>query len=207
MAYSLADLTTRTRDALNEATAAFYSDAQIQRWLGDAAAEISGITRSFEAVATITLATGDQTYSVPSNAIDVKHLTYQATGQSLVKITPSMAGKIIAESTSALPPYWYEFAGTIYVDPFPTSAANNLVINVFYTKTTQDVTELPWSCQLACVYYACAMGKLKDKAPGEAAMFWSMFINATGFRRTDIFARDPMTRAELTFSDEAVTGG
>ena len=37
---SIADIRTRVRDALNESTAAFYTDAMLDRWINDAQRDI-----------------------------------------------------------------------------------------------------------------------------------------------------------------------
>ena len=74
MPYSLADLRTRTRDILNESAEAFFTDAQLDRLLGDAAWDISGVTHCVEALGTITLSNGDNDYAIASDAVVVLHV-------------------------------------------------------------------------------------------------------------------------------------
>lgn len=206
MPYTLADLRTRVRDILNESTAAFFSDAEIDRWLGDAAWDISSTTRCVEGTETRALAVGVRNYALATDAIEAAHVQDATTGIGLVKITPSMAGHVSSETDGDTPQRWYEYARQVWIDPRPNAGAAVKNITIFYPRITQDVTLLPEYCQLAAVYYVVAMGKLKDKLPQEAAVFTSFYLNAIGFRRTDVFQRDAHTRQDMVMADEVSSG-
>ena len=207
MPYTLAELRTRTREILNEATAAFFTDAEIDRWLGDAAWDISGVMRCVEALGTITLSNGDNDYAIAADAIVVLHVQDQATGVGLRKVTPSMAGHTSSETTGETGLGWYEFARTLYIEPIPDATAQGKQVEYFYARITQDVMVLPEYCQLLAVWYAASMGKAKDRLYHEAAVFQSLYVNGLAFRRADVFAREPHTRQDLEMADEAVSGG
>ena len=207
MPYIIADLRTRTRDMLNEATPAFFADAEIDRWLGDAAWDISGITHCVEALGTITLSDGDNDYTIATDAIVVLHVQDQATGVGLRKITPTMAGHTSSSTSGDTGLGWYEFASTLYIEPVPNATAHGKQIEYFYARVTQNVTVLPEYCQLLAVWYAVSMGKAKDRLYQEAAFFNSLYVNGLAFRRQDVFAREPHTRQDLDMADEVVSGG
>lgn len=207
MPYTLADLRTRTRDILNESAEAFFLDAQIDRWLGDAAWDMSGVTHCVEGLGTVTLVNGDNDYAIASDAIVVLHVQDQATGVGLRKMTPSMAGHTSSETSGETGLGWYEFARTLYIEPVPNATAQGKQIEYFYARITQDVTVLPEYCQLLAVHYAVSMGKAKDRLYQEAAFFNSLYVNGLVFRRQDVFAREPHTRQDLEMADEVVSGG
>ena len=206
MPYTLADLRTRTRDILNESTAAFFTDAELDRLLSDAALDISGITHCVEALGTITLSNGDNDYAIASDAIVVLHVQDQATGVGLRKVTPSMAGHSSSATSGDTGLGWYEFARTLYIEPIPDATAQGKQVEYFYARITQDVTVLPEYCQLLAVWYAVSMGKMKDRLYQEAAFFNSLYVNGLAFRRADTYAREPHTRQDLEMADEVTSG-
>ena len=207
MPYTLAALRTRTRDLLNESTAGFFTDAEIDRWLGDAAWDISGVTGCVEAVDSFALADGDDDYAVPADAIAILHVQDRMSGRGLAKITPSMAAQHSSEVAGDEPLRWYEFGRMLYIEPVPNVTAAGKNLRRFYSRITQDVTLLPEHCQLLAVYYSVAMAKLKDRLPQEAAVYASLYVNGAAFRRNDVYARDPQTYAEMMLMDEVAPSG
>jgi len=206
MPYALADLRLRTRDILNESTASFFTDAEIDRWLGDAAWDISGVTHCVEALGTVTLNNGDNDYAIASDAIVVLHVQDQTTGVGLRKMTPSRAGHDSSATSGDTGLGWYEFARTLYIEPLPDATAHGKQMEYFYARITQDVTVLPEYCQLLAVWFAVAMGKMKDRLYQEAAVFQGLYLNGVAFRRQDVFAREPHTREDLEMADEVARG-
>jgi hypothetical protein len=112
------DLEARVRTYLNEVTASFYTQAEIWRWLSIAAKDIAQkslcVRRVLDAV-TVT-----STRNVATNCYKVLHVEYVPTSGReimLVKIDPLRVGNYPLNGTA--PQYWYEFGGSIGIDPVP----------------------------------------------------------------------------------------
>ena len=206
MPYSLADLRTRTRDLLNEDTAAFFTDAQLDRFLADAALDISGVVRCVEDSTLIELALNDIDYALPTDCIEVVHVQDAATGRGLPKITATMGGHSSSDTEGDTALRYFVWERTLFVEPSPNAAAVGKTLRVFYFRETTDVTLLPQYAQHLAVSYACTLAKLQDKLPGEAAVFWSMYTNGVAFRRTDTYEHTPHALDELMMAEEAVSG-
>lgn len=118
-----ADLEARVRTYLNEATADFYTQAEIWRWLSltvkDIAQKTLCIRRILDAV------TVNATRNVATNAYKVLHVEYiPSSGREriLTKIDPLRVGHYPTNGTA--PQYWYEFGANIGIDPVPDGAYN-----------------------------------------------------------------------------------
>jgi hypothetical protein len=114
------DLEARVRTYLNEATADFYTSAEIYRWLSVAAKDIAQkslcVRRILDAV------TASSTRNVATNCYKVLHVEYvPASGRArmLTKIDPLRVGHYPVNGTT--PQYWYEFGSNIGIEPVPDS--------------------------------------------------------------------------------------
>ena len=63
---TLANIRTEVRALLNEATASFWSDAQIDEWLAQASLDTSVKTHCVETTGTVTLVQGTVEYALPT---------------------------------------------------------------------------------------------------------------------------------------------
>lgn len=206
MPYTLAELRTRTRDVLNETTAAFWTDLEIDRFLNDAAADISGIVKCVEATTTVTMAENTRDYGLPSDAIEVRHAQEELTGRGLIKITPTSAGHHSAVTTDEDPLRWYEFATRFYIEPIPDATMAGKSIRLFYVVVTQDITDIPETVQLAALDYALYRAKQKDRQFDQAFAIHAAYLNNLVVRRNDIYQRDPHTLSDIRIAEVAVNG-
>ena len=112
------DLETRVRTYLREATASFYTQAEIWRWLSIAAKDIAQKTSCVRRV--LDAQTAESTRTVTTNAYTVFAVEYiPSSGRSLMlpKIDPLKVGHLNLDGTE--PQYWYEFGSTIGIEPLP----------------------------------------------------------------------------------------
>lgn len=121
------DLETRVRTYLNEATADFYAQAEIWRWLSIGAKDIAQKTLCIRRV--LDAVTTASTRNVTVNAYKVLHVEYiPSSGRSrmLTKIDPLRVGNYpnVTPGTEGTPLYWYEFGGSIGIDPIPAAGYN-----------------------------------------------------------------------------------
>jgi len=114
MAYTLSQAVAQVRYLLNEPTAGFWTDTEIESWLGQAAADISTKTLCTTAEGTITLATSQMKYTSSDSAwlddlIRAEVVWYSSgTGtRGLQRIQPHMFGHV--QNKDAGPTrYFYE---------------------------------------------------------------------------------------------------
>jgi hypothetical protein len=117
------DLEARVRTYLNEATANFYSQAEIWRWLSVAAKDIAQKTLCVRRI--LNAVTANATRNVATNCYKVLHVEYAPSSgraRMLAKISPLQAGHYPTSGTA--PQYWFEFGANIGIDPIPDGAYN-----------------------------------------------------------------------------------
>lgn len=116
----LSDLETRSRTLLNEPVAAFFTQAELWRWLSLWAGQIgqkAGCVRRILDAATVS---GSREVAV--NALKTHHVEYiPASGRPVMlrKITPLQVGNY--ETSGLEPQHWYEFGAGIAIDPEPAA--------------------------------------------------------------------------------------
>ena len=204
MPYTLAQIRTRVRSLLNATTGDFYSDTELDEWIGDAALDISGIAKCVEATTTLAMATAVRSYALPTELVEVLHAQDEATGKGLARITPSIAGHEDATTSGPDPLRWYEFAGQFWIEPLPDGAMAGRNVRLFYARTTQDITVLPEYCQLLAIDYALYRALEKDRRYAEAGAVYSAYLNGLTVRRNDVYQRVPHVRQDLMIADVAV---
>jgi hypothetical protein len=119
------DLETRVRTYLNEASANFYTQAEIWSWLSFAVKDIAQkslcVRRAIDAV------TVSGTRTVSTTAYKVMYVEYiPSTGRPfmLSKIDPLRLGHYPLQQGANHPQYWYEFSDTIGIEPLPDAIYN-----------------------------------------------------------------------------------
>jgi len=192
MALTLTQATTEVRDHLNEATAEFWTDAQIQKWIQEGTRMVSGKAFSVEADDTITLVTNQLTYTSSDESFIADCIepifAYYDDGSNnykgLIKVVPREIGNV-ATFTAGDPKYYCLFNRTFYIWPLPSSTTNGNTIMVLYAKETDDITELKDEHQHMAIMWAIAKCKFRDRAFGEAAAIMNNFYQELSFERAD----------------------
>lgn len=173
----------KARALLNELIAGFWTDAQINEWIDDAALDISSKTYCYETMDLITLATSTQLYDLATNCLKILGLVYSNKG--LDRITPWMEGKQTA-IVSGEPEYFYEFANKVGLVPVPTSTENGHTITRFNACSTNDITNIPLKFQIPAVLFVTAMGLLKERQYGKAGQLLQLYTSILGVDRSEI---------------------
>lgn len=204
MAYDATTILTAIRAVLNEASAAFFSDAEINEWVSQAALDISGICRCVEDTDLIAMKNGVASYNLPAASIQAVHAREEATGIGLIRITPSIAGHESGGGDGETPLRWFEWNRKFYIEPRPDSAMDGKNIEVFFFKETNAIADIPFWCQHLAIDYAVYRGKLKDRLYAEAATLYAAYLNSLLVRRNDVYAHLPHTMADLKIADVSV---
>lgn len=201
--YTLENIVLRTRDLLNEATALFYTDAQIQRWANDAVRELAAIGQCIQHIDSMNTTNGQRSVSVSGHKVE--YIEYVADGKGLLKIKPKQIGKFPFNGTS--PQYWFEMGNTtVNMDPIPdaTYALNGYVVDypAVEMSANTDIPEIPPEFRPLTILYCVAMGLEKSKRYGAAAQVWGMYKNDLVHLIQDKIAFVPDSRG-----DSNVTAG
>jgi hypothetical protein len=182
------DLETRVRTYLNEATAKFYTQAEIWNWLSVSAKDISEKTQTIRRI--LTSATGGAgVRSINTNAIvlHVEYIPSQGRSKILPKIDPLKIGNY--QISGSEPQYWYPGNGIVSVEPLPDAIYNLrlYVTDVAKLKTTTtlatDWTGAGWTLGDSAIHAGVSSDLTYTPAITSGVNYTLMF-NVTGISGT-----------------------
>lgn len=195
-AYTLSNLRTRVRYLLNESTAAFWTDAELNRWLNDAQRDIA-IKSTCIRVIDSTTTTAAQRY-VSFTGYKVLHVEYNSI--ALPKIHPTQIGRAQTSSTGA-PAFWFESGARVYFDPIPDNTYTVYLYVVDYPSAElSDGSPTPTianNLRPLMVLYALSKAYEKDKRFGPAAQLMGMYESELWHARLDRVEIIPDSREVL----------
>lgn len=179
---TLGQLVTNLRDRLDEATASFWTNPQLEKWLMDGARDIARQAECLQAKATIAVTGATQEYTAPTDMVRIYRAEYKRTGDS--QIYPLTfrdynnmdeiwySSKTIHQSTPAYYTMWgYPPAVTISLYPTPAVSGS---MYIYYYRLPADlatdgsadssVVDVPVGWEDLIVDYAeyCALRKDND---------------------------------------------
>jgi hypothetical protein len=186
MSLTLSTAVTQVRNSLNEPTAVFWSDTEIEDWIKEGVKDFSTKTLMVEAEASVSLATGVISYAV---ATCLEPYTALYNNKGLIKAHPRIIGNE-ATNTPGPPKYYSLFNRKLWVWPAPTASENATVITLLYAKQTDDIALVTDEYQHIPLYYALAKAKFKDKMFAEGGAYMGLFTNFCSFERQDKHGRE-----------------
>lgn len=200
MSLTLSDATTEVRDLLNEATAVFWSDAQIQKWIKEGVRIFSSKTLMVEdtqdldplVADQLVYSSGDETWI--GDVMEIySALYYDGTSRwkGLIKVHPRQLGNL-ALSTAGPTKYYALHDRKIYLWPVPnaTIVAAGAKITFLFSMESDDITAMTDEYQHLPIIYAAAKAKQKDMKFAEAAALLSQFFQEIAFERNDKHSRE-----------------
>lgn len=199
MAISLANAITEVRQVLNEASAAFWSDAEITDWIQEGTRIVASKTLMVEDDQIISplienqlsYSSSDETWI--ADMIEPYAAIYDDGSNNykgLIKIHPRQLGNL-ATGTSGHPKYYCLHARKVFVWPLSTAAvAASGSIRMLFAKESDDITALSDEFQHLPIVYACAKAKQKDQKFAESASLLQQFYNDVNFERSDKHTRE-----------------
>ena len=174
----------KARILLNELVAGFWTDAQLEGFIDDAAIDISTKTYCYEQSHTVTLSTGIQTYT-PSISDIVKTLGAIYASKGLKEATPWMEGIETAVPTG-VPKYYFEIISKIGFFPVPTVTENGTIVTVYCAITTSDITKIPLKFQVPAILYTVYMGLLKQRQYTKASQLFQNYTDSLNVDRLEV---------------------
>jgi len=199
MSYTLATATTAVRNGLNEDTAVFWSDTEIQGWIQEGSLLFTSATLLVEDTDDITLVANQLSYSSSDHSwigdcVEVYSAYYNDKSNNyagLIKGHPRSLGHLDT-FTAGDPKYIMLHNRTLYVWPLTTAAIVTAVgvVTVLYAKVTNDITAIQDEFQIWPIVYALAKCKQKDRREQEASSLFTQFYTMLNFERSDKHARE-----------------
>lgn len=200
MSLLLSDAITEVRDNLNEATAVFWSDAQLTKWIQEGVKTFSSKTLMVEDTQDLDPLIADQLYYDSTDEPWIGDLMeiYSALfwdgtsrWKGLIKVHPRQLGNL-ATQTSGPTKYYCLHDRKIYIWPLPnaTVVAAGAKIQFLFSMVTDDITQMTDEYQHLPIIYATAKAKQRDQKFGEAAALLSQFMQEIAFERNDKHARE-----------------
>ncbi|MHA2064407.1 MAG: hypothetical protein ACXABY_08510 [Candidatus Thorarchaeota archaeon] len=199
MALTLSNATTEVRYAINEATALFWSDTEIENWIKEGCRIFSSKTLMVEDTQDITLVANQLSYAVGDHAwigdaMEIYSAIYDDGSnkyKGLIKIHPRQLGNL-ASFTSGDPKYFCSHDRKVYIWPLTTAAivtAGGLVTTL-HAKETDAIADITDEFQHLPIIYAVGKCKQKDMKFAEANSLLSQFYQEINFERADKHARE-----------------
>ena len=206
MAYTLTTATTAVRNVLNEATANFWSDTQIQSWIKDGCVDLSGKGMVYLNNESITLAATTLYYTSTeeawiANAARIFSAYYDdgSNGYNgVLKIDPSQIGHM-PQATAGAPEYFALSGKRVYVWPLTSATIVSAggTLNFEVAEITDDIANLEFEYQHLVINYAIAYALARDKHFQDANMFFSVYRTGLEFERKDKVERERGSYAEF----------
>jgi hypothetical protein len=207
----LDDLRQDLRDRLNEATAAFWTDAVLTRYLTEAARDLSTKSGCVEAVAQLVLIPNVRQYVVPSTFLSPTlagsnlvvtqiHAIFLETGIAVHQVVHKSMGHIHDDVTGNIPQNYAHFGPRLYL--FPVGAGATGALELLCSVQTNAVDDIPAPWRPLLVLYAAHAAKQQEGSPQEAAGFYSEYINSLVFQRNALLQRPTTSRAEISVPDD-----
>jgi hypothetical protein len=192
MALTLAAATADVRQLLNEPTAVFWSDTEIQDWLNEGTRIVSSKTLLVEDTQNLTLvqdqlsyASGDHTWI--GSCLELYAAIYDNGSnkyKGLQVMHPKQIGNLLT-FTSGDPRYIALHNRKIYIWPLPSSTTDARTVSILYAKESDDYTEITDEFQHLPILWAQARAMEKDHKMQQAAAIKAQFYTEMQFERAD----------------------
>ena len=198
--YTAAEALQQVRVLINETTASFWTDEEINNWIIEGVIDVSSRGVSWEKRDSINLAANTIAYTAlvsgGAGAIAKIVKVYACVFDNgsndykgLQQIHPRMIKHLTAKDAGE-PLYFWHFGTEIGVWPLTTTAvASAGVIQVFFSQISYAITDLPDYYQSLPILYAAAKAKMKDQKYAAANQLFAIYLNALAFQRTDLYER------------------
>ena len=199
------------RVILNEASAAYWTDEEINNWVIQASADVALKGLGVIKQDTVTLATGTMTYTALTSAgaggvakiLRVIGAAYDTTMKGLLRIDPIKLMHL-PNKTAGAPDYYFHLNTIFCVYPIPTASENGKFVTVWYSEVADGIEDLPWHHQHFAIWFAVSMAYQKLRM-GELANYWmTMYLNGIIQARNDLYDPMPDSLDKLTIPARTV---
>ena len=194
MSLTLAQGITEVRDLVNEASAVFFSDAQITKLIQEGTRIFSSKTLLVEDTQVLdppianklVYSSTEETWLATTLAIYAAiYDNGSNVHKGLIKVHPRQIGNL-ATGTAGPPKYYCFFNRNLYVWPLPSATViASGQISFLLSKETDDITEVTDEFQHLPIMYAIAKAKQRDQKFADATSLLAQFFQELNFERAD----------------------
>jgi len=200
-AYTLEGIRTRIRDILNESTAAFWTDSELDYWINDGIREIAELTGCVQHIDALVTTNGVRTVAYTGHDVAaVEYKPASGTRVALAQAEPLRDGHGRYKGTA--PQFFWTGKGVIGIDPLPDAAYNlDVYINDVASDLTVDseIPEIPPAFRPLLVYYGLYRAFLKEGNFGAASLFHQIYQSELIYTAQDNIINIPDARSELRY--------
>jgi hypothetical protein len=198
MALSEATQRTNLRYLLKEASAGYFTDAELNAWIADSATDISTKTLCYETISEITLVASTLEYTEPTGCLKVAAIHYN--NKPLMKIHPKMLG-VATNRTGGVPEQYYTFAKKIGIWPLADAAAATTKARVFHAAVTAAIASIPDQYGPLSIVYCLVNAKIKEEKTAQASLLYQIYLSAALYHRQDLVEQIVDAKNELKIPD------
>lgn len=202
-AYTLENIRQRVRDTLNESTATFWTDTQIDAAINDGIRTIAEMGNAIQHIDALTTTNGTRTVSYNGYKMEaVEYKPASGTRLGLYKTIELRLGRL--PLNGATPQWWFDSNGKFGIEPKPNATYN---LDAYLYDYTSDLTvntqipEIPPSFRPLVILFALYRLYMKERSVQQAMMCYSMFIGELQHTTLDFSYMDRDTKTEYNFSD------
>ena len=188
--FRLDSLIATVRYYLREATARFWSDAELTDYINMTVREIAANTGCIQRSLLRTTADGERAVAeADSKVIAVEYIPASGSGKYLRNITGMMLGHIKLTYDDGSPQYWFEEENAIGIEPIPNDTYS---LRLYYSAPPDwevsldtDVPCLPPAYYMALIYNVVYLAMVKDNKLAPAVLINSFYNNEIAFHTAD----------------------
>lgn len=194
MAFTLSTSVTEVRALINEGTASFWSDTEIENWIKQGCLDWCEKTLMLTREDTVTLSTGTYKYtssgsSYIDEAIRTLHAEYGNKALKRLSYEEMRGHNQMVLASNEDPEYFYDKYDnntfTFFVGDTPTTSQNGNDVTVIFACRSDDIADIPYEYQSNIFNYAASKAKVKERQWQEAQLLWQIYLNNITFARKD----------------------
>jgi len=200
-----ADSVLIVRYMINETTASFWSDAEIQEWLDQGVSDITSRTLCFQISDTITLATGTYEYATTTGSVAVSAIVkilgafYISPDNEYIGLKRIEAAQIadLPFMIPGPPKYFCHYANKIIILPVPTTAENAQLVRIYFARQASGaslalrIADLPTECKPLLYLFAAAMAWKKEHRLVESDTVYKMYLEKITALKQEVYNTPP----------------
>ncbi len=205
---SIVDVRTRVRRRLNESTAAFWTDEQLDRMITAGAMDVAAKTLCIENKDTAVTTPSARSVAYTGFKVNfVEYVPVSGAPVGLPRILPHQLGRLSYGGTQ--PQYWCPWGSAVLIDPTPAAvhSLNLYVADYPDISGTGDALTLdgnfglPIETHELVVDYATIYALLKDRKFATGGRMYADYINNVMKCRILFMQRRADTRADIVIPD------
>lgn len=190
---SLSDALKQLRYLLNDTDSSYYNyqDPELENWIKEGCVDVSSKTLCVEAIDTtsVVLAVDAREYPQPAGCVKVFACVYtgETVDRGLQRMHPRMLSHTDNPNEDGPPRFFYHFASKIGVFPKPTASEVGKICHVYFSKITEDITELPDEYQIAPILYALSQAYLREEDVNQSQAIYNRYAMILNYHREDLY--------------------